>query len=238
MCVYFVSFTGFTVHHNSSVTFFPLTLAFFYSAVIKSIFCLSKKITVERRLVFHLTNSPKHSLVSSMVERMYCPLSVPCYDLRATLYLVTICGRHCAHESSCLLSRLFKDTVFGWQPSPLAIYQCFWDLITSLILQVRTRHVTTWFFWPKFCERQCPCLLGSSVQNHWHVGHYLQSLCHAVLHAVRNRTKIVPWSFPMSFICMIHGLGCTNLLAFSTLKPQLLSSTLSESALRAVGKTN
>jgi len=36
MWVHFESFTGFTVHHSSSVTFFPLTLAFFYSAVIKS----------------------------------------------------------------------------------------------------------------------------------------------------------------------------------------------------------
>ena len=38
----------------------------------------------------------------------------------------------------------------------------------------------------------------SSVQNHWHFEHYLQSLCLPVLHAARNRTKIVPWSFPMS----------------------------------------
>ncbi len=38
----------------------------------------------------------------------------------------------------------------------------------------------------------------SSVQNHWCFEHYLQNLCLPVLHAVRNRTKIVPWSFPMS----------------------------------------
>jgi hypothetical protein len=38
----------------------------------------------------------------------------------------------------------------------------------------------------------------SSVQNHWHFEHYLQSLCLPVLHAAWNRTKIVPWSFPMS----------------------------------------
>ena len=38
----------------------------------------------------------------------------------------------------------------------------------------------------------------SSVQNHWHFEHYLQSLCLPVLDAVRNRTKIVPWSIPMS----------------------------------------
>ena len=38
----------------------------------------------------------------------------------------------------------------------------------------------------------------SSVQNHWHFEHYLQSLCLPVLHAARNRTKIVPKSFPMS----------------------------------------
>jgi hypothetical protein len=37
----------------------------------------------------------------------------------------------------------------------------------------------------------------SSVQNHWHFDHYLQSLCLPVLHAARNRTKIVPKSFPM-----------------------------------------
>ena len=37
MCVHFASFTSFTVHHSSSVTFSPLALAFFYSAVIKSI---------------------------------------------------------------------------------------------------------------------------------------------------------------------------------------------------------
>ena len=39
MCVHFVtvSFTGFTVHHSSIVTFSPLTLDFFYSTVIKSI---------------------------------------------------------------------------------------------------------------------------------------------------------------------------------------------------------
>ncbi len=38
----------------------------------------------------------------------------------------------------------------------------------------------------------------SSVQNHWHFEHYLQSLCLPVLPAARNRTKIVPKSFPMS----------------------------------------
>jgi hypothetical protein len=38
----------------------------------------------------------------------------------------------------------------------------------------------------------------SSVQNHWRFEHYLQNLCLPVLDAVRNRTKIVPWSFPMS----------------------------------------
>jgi len=32
----------------------------------------------------------------------------------------------------------------------------------------------------------------SSVQNHWHFEHYLQSLCLPVLDAVRNHTKIVP----------------------------------------------
>jgi len=30
----------------------------------------------------------------------------------------------------------------------------------------------------------------SSVQSHWRFEHYVQSLCHAVLHAVRNLTKI------------------------------------------------
>jgi hypothetical protein len=36
-CAYiFISFTGFTVHHSFSVTFFPLTLDFFYSVEIKS----------------------------------------------------------------------------------------------------------------------------------------------------------------------------------------------------------
>ncbi len=36
MCVHFVSFTGFIVDHCSGVTFFPLTLVFVYSDVIKS----------------------------------------------------------------------------------------------------------------------------------------------------------------------------------------------------------
>jgi hypothetical protein len=31
-----------------------------------------------------------------------------------------------------------------------------------------------------------------------HFEHYVQSLCLPVLHAARNRTEIVPWSFPMS----------------------------------------
>jgi hypothetical protein len=48
----------------------------------------------------------------------------------------------------------------------------------------------------------------SSVQNHCHFEHYLQSLCLPVLHALRNRTKmvpcVIPWSFPMSLF-----LGCT-----------------------------
>ena len=34
--VHFVIFTGFTVYHSSSVTFFPLSLVFFYTDVIKS----------------------------------------------------------------------------------------------------------------------------------------------------------------------------------------------------------
>jgi hypothetical protein len=42
----------------------------------------------------------------------------------------------CAYEISCLLARLFKDTVFWWQPSPLASYHCFWDLITAITLKV------------------------------------------------------------------------------------------------------
>jgi hypothetical protein len=29
--------------------------------------------------------------------------------------------------------------MFGLQPSPLASYQCFWDVITGLLLQGRTR---------------------------------------------------------------------------------------------------
>ena len=37
MCVHFGSFTGFTVHHSSTATFFPLALAFLYSAVTKSL---------------------------------------------------------------------------------------------------------------------------------------------------------------------------------------------------------
>ena len=38
----------------------------------------------------------------------------------------------------------------------------------------------------------------NSVQNHWHFEYYSQSLCLPVLDVVRNRTKIVPWSLPMS----------------------------------------
>jgi hypothetical protein len=38
MHVHFVSFTRFTVHRSSIVTFSPLVLAFFYSDVIKSFF--------------------------------------------------------------------------------------------------------------------------------------------------------------------------------------------------------
>jgi len=47
MRFHFVRFTGFIVHHSSSVTFFPLTLAFFSSAVLK--FSLTNKL--ESRLV-------------------------------------------------------------------------------------------------------------------------------------------------------------------------------------------
>ena len=36
MYVHFESFINFTVHHSFSVTYFPLTLVFFYSPVIKS----------------------------------------------------------------------------------------------------------------------------------------------------------------------------------------------------------
>jgi hypothetical protein len=36
VCVHLENFIGFTVQHSSIVTFFPLTLAFFYSTVIKS----------------------------------------------------------------------------------------------------------------------------------------------------------------------------------------------------------
>ena len=36
----------------------------------------------------------------------------------------------CTRIFMCLLVRMCKDIVFGWQPSPLVSYQCFWDLIT------------------------------------------------------------------------------------------------------------
>jgi hypothetical protein len=40
----------------------------------------------------------------------------------------------CVQNFICLLARLCEGTVFGRQPSPLASYQCFCDLVTVLLL--------------------------------------------------------------------------------------------------------
>ncbi len=45
----------------------------------------------------------------------------------------------CERKFVCLLVRVCKGIMFGWQPSPLSSYQCFWDVITGLLLQDRTR---------------------------------------------------------------------------------------------------
>ena len=42
MCVNFGRFTGFTVHDSCIMTFFPLTLTFFNSVVIKSFYDYSR----------------------------------------------------------------------------------------------------------------------------------------------------------------------------------------------------
>ena len=81
----------------------------------------------------------------------------------------------CARKFIYLLTRLDKVTVFGWQHSLLASYQCLWDLITGIPIQDRKRDVVTWFWWPKFCEHMCTCL----VRGLWktiEVLRYLQSL--------------------------------------------------------------
>ncbi len=65
----------------------------------------------------------------------------------------------CTRIFMCLLARLWKDIVFGWQPSPLVSYKCFWDLITGILLEDWTRDVVVWFWWSKMCEHKCTCLV-------------------------------------------------------------------------------
>ncbi len=80
----------------------------------------------------------------------------------------------CARKFICLLARLFKGTVFWWQPSPLTSYHWFWDLITAITLKVPTRHVTR-DFRVKGLRTQANMSSRRSVQSHWHFQHYLQS---------------------------------------------------------------
>ncbi len=67
--VHFVGLTGFNVHHRSNVTFFPLTLAFFYSDVINS--------PRENINIVDLSRILYHFLVSSIltVPHLFLPLS-------------------------------------------------------------------------------------------------------------------------------------------------------------------
>ncbi len=73
---------------------------------------------------------------------------------------------------SCVITKFHvysdvcKDTVFGWQPSPLVSYQYFWDLITGITgrntdtcPQKRCCRVILDQN-PKFCDHQVTCLVG------------------------------------------------------------------------------
>ena len=98
-------------------------------------------------------------------------------------------NRHCCFQNdhahhmlqmvwkcNCTDSSRNRGIMFGSQPSPLASYQCFWDVITGLLLQGRTRDAVVWFYWSNLYEHKCTCLVGG-VHNQWSFQHCFQSLC-------------------------------------------------------------
>jgi hypothetical protein len=84
-----------------------------------------------------------------------------------------------ARKFICLLTRLGNVTVFRWQPNPLVSYQCFGDLITGMLQQVRTRNVITsrWFYWSQsfantgvhFWSELCAETIDVLCWDHWQV---------------------------------------------------------------------
>ena len=77
VCSFLTNFLVFTVHHSSSVTYFPLTLSFFYSTVYKS-FCKFFKEILENRFVVMANHGRgwSHSgRITKSVDRQRCRVS-------------------------------------------------------------------------------------------------------------------------------------------------------------------
>jgi hypothetical protein len=103
--------------------------------------------------------------------------------------------RVCARNFICLLVRVYKGIMFGWQPSPLASYQCFWDVITGLLLQecsrvillvklVRTQvHMS---------GRRCAQPMAFSTLFSKFVSSRCWMLCEIAQRSLRDRS---PWSY-------------------------------------------
>ncbi len=128
-----------------------------------------------------------------------------------------------ARKFICLLVRVDKGIMFGWQTSPLTSYQFFRDVITGMLFQGRTRDTVVWFCWPNLCEHKFTCLVGG-VHNQWSFQHCFQSLCLPVpeycVTSHKDRVVIVPHDL----IGMIHGLVWVGLDQHLHLTPVLLDS--------------
>ena len=87
--------------------------------------------------------------------------------------------------------------MFGWKPSQLASYQWFWDLITRM---------------------------SSKPGFFWCFEHYLQSLCHGVLHTVKSHKDrvVIVWSL---LILEMSCLFPVSLFEWSTVWYSLLQES-------------
>jgi hypothetical protein len=100
------------------------------------------------------------------------------------------------HELPSFFEFLAHISRCGWQPSPQASYQCFWDVITGLLFQDRTRDAVVWFSWSNLYDRGTHVWSEVSTTNG--LFNTVFKVCvFPLLNVVRNRTKIAPWSLPM-----------------------------------------
>jgi hypothetical protein len=109
------------------------------------------------------------------------------------------------------ISRMCKDIVFGWQPSPLDSYQCFWDLITGM--EVRTREVVAGFCWSKFVWTQLymssPMSVTVCTQSLTLWSLFSKFVCSCVTWPVTEH-KDSCRDRSQEHICMIDGLVLTS----------------------------